>query len=344
MIRSPFALAFLCLAGGLHAAPLANLQSKPFGVLLLGAGWDQDWKNALADMTLKFSPQFPLEFAGGAADVRAIQKAVDRLQAARIQKLVVVPLYAAAHSPLMDETRFILGLRQDPAPDFFAAAHSPTGNSLVRRVQFPGKLPGVMTPAPEDHALVVEVLTSRALQLSQDPAHEALVLVGLAPAAGAAREPAPLTTAVPGLRPPDANEEYQHMLASLAERVRAKGTFRSAHAAVLRPETWLQADRERAEEELRRMVRELGRSQRVLVIPYAITGAAAQTPILHALQGTFMHYNAKGLLPDERIVRWVGEAVRQGAALPDMRLFKDAGRPLPMPAKSRRLQPLGHRP
>jgi hypothetical protein len=346
--RCALGLAFLLLAGGAHAAPLPaapslrNLRDKPFGVLLLGCGGGRDWQDALAAMTKAFAAQFPLAFAGDSADVRTIQEAVDGLEAARIKKLVVVPLYAASRSPLMEQTRYLFGIRKDPSPEFFTAAHLPSGYAIVRRVMFRGKLPVVLTTAPDDDPLVVDVLTSRALKLSKHPESEALVLVGLAPAA------APPDDTVLGRaarqEPPTAEDEYRQLLSSLAERVRARGGFKSAQAAVLQPDARHQSDRERHDAALRSLVRELSRSQRVLVVPYAMTGGEAAPVITRALQGTFMRFTDKGLLPDDRMVRWVGDAVRRGADLPDMRTYKDAGRPLPGAVKPMSLKLSGSSP
>ena len=345
--RGVVGLAFLLLTGVAHAAPvptppLMTLQDKPIGVLLLGFHGGKDWQAALAAMTKAFTPQFPLAFAGDSADVKTIQDAVDRLQGARIKKLVVVPLYASSHSPLMEQTRYLFGIRPDPAPEFFTAAHRPSGYAMVRRVVFRGKLPVVLTQAPDDDPLVVDVLTSRALKLSKHPEDEALVLVGLAPAA------APLDETVLGQgsrpKPPTAEDEYRQLLSSLAERVRARGAFKSAQAAVLQPDAMHQSDRERHDAALRSLVRGLSRSARVLVVPYAVTGGEAAPVITRALLGTFMRFNDQGLLPDERMVRWVADAIRRGAALPDMRVYKDAGRPLPGTVKPMSIKLSGSHP
>jgi hypothetical protein len=304
-----------------------TLKDKPFGVLLLGFAGGRDWQDALEAMTKAFTPQFPVAFAGDSADVRTIQQAVDRLQSARIKKLVVVPLYAATRSPLMEQTRYLFGIRKDPDPEFFTSANLPSGYAIVRRVRLRDKLPVVLTTAPDDDPLVVDVLTSRALKLSKHPDDEALVLVGLAPPA------APVDETVlgqgPRTRTSEIEDEYRQLLSALAERVRARGGFKSAQAAVLQPAAQHQSDRQRQEAALRSLVHELSRTQRVLVVPYALTGGESAPVITRALQGTFMRFNDKGLLPDDRMVRWVADAVQRGSALPDMRTYKDAGRPLP---------------
>jgi len=317
--------------------PLNTMQNKAFGVLLLGDGGDRDWKDGLAAMFKKLAPEFPLEFAAGQADVKAIQKAVDRLAADRIKKLVVVPLYTTSDSPLMDETRFLFGIRKDPSTAFFAASRTHSGYAMVRRVET--KLPVVLTPALDDNPLVVEVLTSRALSLSKKPENEAVVLVGLAPPAPPADEEHSVLP--PGSKPSAPEEEFQQTLSAMVEKIRAKGGFRVGQAAVLQPEALRQSDRQRHDEELRKLVRGLGSTRHVLVIPYAVTGELASYHILRALQGTFMRYSSKGLLPDDRMVRWVEETAKRGAALPDMRAYKEAGRALSSFSKATHLKSQG---
>ncbi|MDD5658091.1 MAG: hypothetical protein PHF00_12645, partial [Elusimicrobia bacterium] len=109
-------------------------------------------------------------------------------------------------------------------------------------------------------------------------------------------------------------------------------------AAVLEPEVPRQFQRERAEAALRKLVAELSRSRRVLVVPYAIDGAQALRPIRRALGGVFMRCAEQGLLPDARLVRWVEETARDAAALPGMRTYKDDGRALPDPGAPKRLE------
>lgn len=329
------AFALLVLAGFAHAAAPARpaypgaMGDQAFGVLLLSEGGGRDLLDSITAMTTTYAAQFPLEYAGGEADVKAIQKAVDRLQGRHIKKLVVVPLYSTSHSPLMEQTRYLFGIREEPPAAFFTAARRPAGYSIQRRVQLQGKTAVVLAAAPDDHPAVLDVLTSRALAVSKHPEAEALVLVGLAPDA----TPPDATVLGRGSKPLTAADGLRLTLASLAERVRARGGFKSAHAAVLSPEAPRQAEREGPEEELRSLVRSLSRSQRVLVVPYAITGGETSQYIVRALRGTFMRYNEKGLLPDPRMVRWVGEAAAKAAALPDMRAYKDAGKPLPSAVK-----------
>ncbi len=306
---------------GYPQKPLASLEPKPFGVLLLGEGGDKVWKDSTDAILRDLSKKFPIEFVVGQADIKLIQKSVESLRAAHVQKLVVIPLCRSSQSPLMEQIRFIFGLRKDPSPDFFAASRTGAGYALVRRVQ--AKLPVVVTAALDESAVVSEILTSRALSLSRHPEEEAVVLVGIAPAFRE-DEGKPLG---PTKKNPTPVDEYAQSLAALAERVRAQGSFKTAASAVL-SDSPLQSQRERTDADLRRLVRQMSLERRVLVVPHALTGVVPSRRILRALQGVFMRYNHQGLLPDARIERWIEETARQGAATPDMRVYKDAGKPL----------------
>ena len=306
--------------------PLASLEDKPFGVLLLGEGGDKVWKDSVASIIRDLSKKFPIEFVFGEADVKLVQKSVESLQAARIKKLVVVPLFLTSHSPLMDETRFLFGINENPSPSFFKASRASAGYALVRRAQT--KLPVVLTPALDDSRVVVDILASRALSLSRNPSDEALVIVGIAPAFRENEE----KTLGPAKKIFNPMDEYGQSLTALAERVRAQGGFQAAAGAAL-SDSPLQSQRDRTDDDLRRLVRGMSLQHRVLVVPHALTGILPSRRILRALGGVFMRYNEKGLLPDDRIERWIEESARQGAAKPDMRIYKDAGKPLsPAPA------------
>jgi hypothetical protein len=290
-------------AGAFGATP----SEKPFGLLLLGAGDEKDWKIVENAVALKASKRYPLEFAAGRADVKNIQRAIDRLQSQKARKIVAVPLFLGTNSELMDQTRYLFGIRQDPSPEFFGSGRV-SRPSLVRRVQ--SKVPLVLTQALDDQPVVVDVLTSRALALSKGSAKESVVLVSPAPSSEKAAE------------------QWAQTLNNLAERVRAKGGFKSA-AAFLLNEDGRQSTRDKRREKFKAAVQELSRRGPVLVVPFNLTASDFARKIPRVLRGTFMRFDGKALLPDERIAAWVEETALAAVKLPDMRMFKDAGRALP---------------
>lgn len=302
----------LILSAPAHAGASmgASLSEKPFGLLLLGEEDGKDWKAFEGALALKASKRYPLEVALGRADAKAIQKSIDRLQSQNVKKIVVVPLILDTNSELMEQLRYLFGIRKEPSLDFFGSGRR-GGPALVRRIQ--SKVPLVMTQALDDQPAVVEVLTSRALALSKGPARESLALVSLAPGSEKAAE------------------QWAQTLNSLAERVRAKGGFKSASAFLLE-ENAPQSARDKRREKFKAAVQELSRHGQVLVVPLDVMAGGFTSRIPRVLSGSFMRFSGKALLPDERITAWAQESALAAAALPDMRTFKDAGRALPTPA------------
>ena len=301
--RQPCRLALACCWLAPPRRRRARHQPLHPCLLLLGEGGDRDWKEAVAAITKELGKDLPLEFAAGSADEKAIQKSVDRLQAQRVKKLVVVPLFESSASDVMEEIRYLLGIRKDPSEGFFA--NSRRGAQIVRRIQT--RLPVVLTPALDDQPVVVEILTSRALALSRKAEGESLVILGQAPRSEAAAE------------------QLAQTLNSLAERVRAKGGFVAGHAALLEDDLG-QSRRDKAAAKAKTLIQGLGRKTRVVVVAYNMTSSGAEKKVSRALSGVFMKFSGKGLLPDARLTKWVSESPDAGSRLPDIRVYKDAGR------------------
>lgn len=296
-------LAALAAAG---PACAASPQVPSFGLLLLAEGGGRDWKAFERDLASRAPKNQPMEIVLGRADVKAVQKSVDRLQARKVKKIVVVPLFLDGNSELMEQTRFLLGIRRDPSLEFLGAKRRPSA-LIARRVQ--SQVPLVLAPVLDDQEVLIDVLSSRALELSKGPSRESVVLAG----AAAASE--------------KTSERWHEALQGLAQRVRAKGAFQAAAAALL-AEDQKQSVRDGYREKFKSLVRQLSRTSRVLVIPVSVTQDDSSRKIPRILQGSFMRFSGKALLPDERISAWVEQAARKASELPDMRTFTDAGRAL----------------
>lgn len=300
------------LAAGLAAAPW---EAKPFGVLLVGGTGSPAGGKAVGSLREGLKAKFPVEFAFGLGDVKEIQRGIDRLAAQKVKKLVVVPLALASESSGMEETKYVLGMRKDPDPEFFKA--SAAGYSNVRRAQT--KLPVVMSSALDDHPLVSEILAARAQELSERPERERVVLIG----SGAASDAE--------------NEVAERHLKSLAAGVRSKANYAEALAFVLREDAEPKK-RDAAREKVKRAVAMASRAGRVIVVSHMLAPDGTERTIRKLLDGCFFVFNAKGLMPDSRLAQWVEAKAKEAAALPDMRQHKDAGRPVPAPERKKLLQ------
>lgn len=277
----------------LLAAALASagtLGGKPLGVLILGEGGDKVWKEQLALIEKKLGKAAPWEFAAGEADQRAIQKAVEKLEAKKVHKIVVVPVYLSSNSDVMDQTRFLFGIREFPVKEFVGR-----GSTISRRVA--SRTPVVLAQALDDNAFVVEILAARALALARDAKKDGVFLVTPAP------------------RSKEAREQLEHLGGLLAEKTRVKAGLSRSGAALL------------DDKDLNKKVKEFSRSGGTIVVGHALTPSEIERVVPRALGGVFMRFNGKGsLLPDERMVSWIEQSVAGAAMLPDMRRYRDHGR------------------
>lgn len=304
MRRAALAWAVLWTAGAAAALPPSPRGQKPYGVLLLGEGGDAVWKNALAAVRRDLPKEVPFEFAAGLADGREVQKGVDRLASRGVRQIVAVPLFISSFSEVMDHNRFLLGIRETPSKEFLGAARNPGRMDRARRVESP--VPLVLTKALDDHPLLVELAAQRARAQSRDAGREGLILVAPAPAS------------------PEAAKDALALLAALAEKVRLKGGFKAAKAFALRADA--EPARRRGEEDsLRRLVSEMRRQAAPIVVALELSPGALSRRLPRVLDGLFFRFDGKGLLPDERVSRWVAASAEAGSRLPDMRVFR--GRP-----------------
>ncbi|MBI5625449.1 MAG: hypothetical protein HY924_16850 [Elusimicrobia bacterium] len=287
------------------------------GALLVLSGSGQDWASVVTDVRKALEGRFLVEQAP-ASDAKAIQAAVDKLQARRVKKIVAVPMLLSSHSAEMDENRYIFGVREHPAAAFLGS-HAHSGYSVVRRIK--ARVPVVLTAALDDHSVFAELLTERALDLSKDPSRESLVL------------------AVPSLAVDLANSQWSGTIQSLAEKVRRATGFRQVQTVFL-TEDASQVDRDKAEQALRSTVRGLAEGKgRVIVIPVSLT-RGSERRLRKLFEGLFVRFDGKAALPNPKIIRWVEEALTKGVKLPDMRAYTKEEAPPSAPRLDRLTRPL----
>lgn len=293
-----------CVAGA--AEPRRNtIGDKPFGLLLLGEGGDRDWKAVVDEARKRSGNGYPLAFAPGNADRKEIQKGLDLLQAQRARAVVIVPLFISSYGRVMDQTRYLLGIREEPAKDPQGSKRLARAGDLLR---LKSRVPLVLTKALDDHPLFVELLAARAQTLSRKPAEEAVIFVGRAPESK------------------DELAEWLETAGALAEKVRQKGGFAGARAHALALDG-KPADRDASTSALAALVRDLRRQHKVIVVPLAMSSSDVKALRLpKTLDGLFVKYDGRAILPDARIPQWIEASALPASKLPDMRLFKDAGR------------------
>ncbi|MWC31091.1 CbiX/SirB N-terminal domain-containing protein [Paenibacillus sp. MMS18-CY102] len=199
---------------------------------------------------------------------RLIQDGIDRLAAAGVTDLFVLPLFISSGSTHVDDIAQSFGFppvneREGEMEPF----HVPDGI----RVTFGDPI--------DDDAEIAERIWDNIRELSSDPAHEALLLI------------------THGSREDGFYERYQSGMRKLAERVRVLGGLAGAETAMLLPDE--------AGTTLRRMHAEQP-EQAVLVAPLFLSNGYFTNHVIPSrLAGQNYRYNGRALLPSSAVARWM---------------------------------------
>lgn len=308
------ALVAVLLAAAPGPAAAAELGRPGYGLLLLAYDAGAVWKKDLAALRSRLKGM-AVESVGGAADPVALQRAVERLERQRPGKIVAVPLEPLSESPLMNQTRFLLGVREQPAPDVpdSGAPELEGGrkSALVAETARPGwmkrvksSLPIVLAPAMDQSPVLAAILADRARGLSRDPARETVLLIGQGP------------------RSDKALKSWQTAAEAVAEQVRAKGGF--ARAAALHVRDGVRAaQRDRDRDALKAKLSELAQHGAVVAVPLAPDGRRIERMMRRAAVTTAYRWDGKGVLEDARLLEWIKSASAAAAKLPDGRRYTD---------------------
>lgn len=148
-------------------------------------------------------------------------------------------------------------------------------------------VPVRMTPALNGHRIVAEILASRALTISRDPAAEAAIIVAHGP------------------NEEDYNQKWLADMRALAEGVAEIVPFASIDYLTLRDDAPAPV-RDQATAELRNLVEtHLGKERRVLILPLLISLGGIDRGLRERLEGLSYSIPEAALLPDDRLVTWV---------------------------------------
>ncbi|MBI5247074.1 MAG: hypothetical protein HY923_07820 [Elusimicrobia bacterium] len=271
------------------------MKSAALGILLLAHGGDPSWNAEVEKLRARVDAKVPVETSLGMSDLASLQAAVDRLEKRGVTKIVAVPLFVQTRSEVLDQTRYALGLADKPSETLKAAYESMAGahahhgahggHSMtfsLERVK--AKAPLAMSTALDDDELVAQILLERAKALSKDAAKETVLLVAHGPYDDAAVD------------------AWQKALDRLAGRVRERGGFRAAGAAMLRDDS-PPAVRAAAVSRLRKSV--AFAEGRAIVVPVLISRGGIEKKIEKDLAGLKYAWDGKTLMPHEGFDSWV---------------------------------------
>ena len=311
-MRAP-TLGLLLAAAAANAAPFGNpsIGSKPYGVLILANNVGGAWKTELGAIRSQLHG-VAVESVESEADGVAIQRAINRLRAQHVGKIVAVPLELISESSFMDELRYLFGVSAEPAddrPDRAGAGMPPLRSSSKPALVLPSntrfkrltsEVDLVLTDTMDKSPLLVQILAERAKAQARQPANEAVVLVGLAP------------------RSDKRLASWKTSTAAIAEAVRVSGGFREAAVIWVRDGVKAgQQDNDRTENQA--TLRLLTTQGAVVAVPLALDGRLIGRLLTRQLGSARYRWNGKGIIGDKRLIDWVRTVSAYASKFPDVR-------------------------
>ena len=274
--------------------PSAAAQTS--GVLLLAHGGRDNWNQEILTIAERVDPAIPVEVAFGMANKRTIQDALTRLEDRDVTSVVAVPLFVSSHSSVMRATEYLLGSRSEAPPEMQAfggmaarryAAEGDADDNFDWITPIETTLPVSLTSALDSHALVADILVSRAREVSEAPEDEVVVVVAHGPSSE------------------EDNARWLKHMQILVDEMLPRTRFSRIEYLTVRDDTrgavW-----EQARADLRAAVERAGQEGKtVLIVPLLMAYGGIETGIRERLEGLDFRMATQALLPDERLAEWV---------------------------------------
>lgn len=291
--RTPFLLVLLSML-------LAPGSGEAQGILLLAHGGRDDWNQKVLELAAQVDSTRPVEVAFGMANKRTIQDALHRLEQRDVTEVVAVPLFVSSHSSVFRATEYLLGSREDAPPQLEAFARMGARMAARRGGGGTGSDPGFewttpvetampisVTMALDGHALVAEILLSRAADVSRTPEDEVVVLVAHGPSSA------------------EDNVLWLANMSTLVEQIRPRTRFSRIEHLTVRDDASAPI-RDEATAELRAVVEAVvDEGKSALIVPLLLSYGGIEAGIRERLEGLSYRMADQALLPDERLSEWV---------------------------------------
>ncbi len=256
------------------------------GVLLLLHGF-RDGDPLFKQEVEMYSTIFPTAMAPGMAMMMSdhIQLAIDDLEAAGAEQIAVIPILSTGVNTMMRQWEYIFGMREEAT------------YGSVKRVKSNAKI--LMGHPPGDDPLVAEMLIDHALEISEDPAKEVVIIAAHGPTF------------------PEDNEMVLKELANIARVMREDSDFSDVMGITLQDDAPPEI-RDANVAKLRKMASDaIADGKSVLVVTNLIGTRSVQSKLRKDLKGIDYKFNKKGIAEHPNFVEeWMGESIRE--------LFEDA--------------------
>ncbi len=275
------------MMGGNYAWYLSDDDMKgKQGVLLLLHGF-RDGDPLFKQEVEMYSEVFPTAMAPGMAMAMSdhIQLAIDDLEAAGVEQIAVIPMLSTATNTMMRQWEYIFGMRDEAT------------YGSVEQVKTKAKI--LMGHPPGDDPLVAEMLIDHALEISENPADEVVIIAAHGPTFE------------------EDNRIVLGELENLAKVMREDSDFADVMGITLQDDAQPEI-RDANVAKLRKMVSDaIADDKSVLVVTNLIGTRSVQSKLRKDLKGLDYKFNKKGLAEHPNFVEeWMGEMIRE--------LFEDA--------------------
>lgn len=267
----------------------AGAQSPGTIVIAHGASaeWNVHVEKAAADAAAAMDAPVAVSYLmGPAAAERPFQAAVKDLVEAGAELIVVVPLLVSSHSGHYEQIRWLAGATDSLAP---AMRHHLEMSGIVRP---DAAIPIRVAPGLDDAPQLAAILAERARALAEDPAEQALFLMGHGPNSA------------------EDHAAWMENLRRVADRVGKLAGFQIVRVGLVRDDA-----PDPVREEAVRSIRETIQLQHaatgrpVVVVPILISqGRISGEKFPADLAGLPIVYDGTTILPHPMIAEWIVEA------------------------------------
>lgn len=257
----------------------ANVQGDQ-GLLLLMHGFRERGDAAFKKDMQPMTNIFPTAMAAGMSMMMSdhIQWGVKDLEAVGVKTIVVVPIVSTRYNSMMRQWEYIFG--EYPEPSYASVAQVETDARIL------------IADPPGDDPLIAEILLDHAMDISEDPEKEVVIIVAHGP----------------GFE--EDNQKVLVELNNLAKIVLEDGDFADVQAITLQDDAPKEI-RDRNVAKLRLMVEEAtADGKQALIVTNLIGTRTIQAKLRDDLKGLDYKFNKNGIVSHDNFMKWMGEAVR----------------------------------
>ena len=250
------------------------------GLLLLLHGFRERGDAAFKEEMQPMASIFPTAMAAGMSMMMSdhIRWGIKDLEAAGAKQIVVVPIISTRYNTMMRQWEYIFGKQDKPS------------YATVARVETDAQI--LIANPPGDDPLVAEILLDHAMEISEDPAKEVVIIAAHGPTFE------------------DDNQKVLKELQNLATIVREDGEFADVQALTLQDDAPKEI-RDVNVAKLRGLVEGAqADGKQVLVVTNLIGTRTIQAKLRKDLKGLDFKFNKKGIASHSNFMKWMGEEVR----------------------------------